>query len=52
MVDGERYVPNHLRVPKVRAVIIIIDDKMGQRVVSGTEAEPGQEHRIEWHKAP
>jgi hypothetical protein len=35
-------------VPKVRAAIILVDDKLGQRVMSGTEADPDEEHRIEW----
>lgn len=51
MVDGKTYFPQHVRVPKVRAAIILVDDKLGQRVVSGTEAEPTGEHRIEWRRA-
>lgn len=50
-INGESYRPHHVRVPKVRAVIILVDDKMGRRAISGTEPEPDQEHRIEWRKA-
>lgn len=51
LIDGEVYFPQHVKVPKVRAVVILVDDKMGRRAISGTESEPDQEHRMEWHKA-
>lgn len=48
MVDGEVRTPQHVQVPKVRAAIIIVDDKMKRRVVSADEPDPEGEHRIEW----
>jgi hypothetical protein len=48
MINGGIHFPRHVRVPKVRAVILLVDDKMRRRAVSGTEAEPDQEHHIEW----
>jgi hypothetical protein len=51
MIGGEMRYPQHVRVPNVRAVIVIVDDKTGRRVCSGTEPDPAGEHRIEWRKA-
>jgi hypothetical protein len=51
-IDGEMYFPSHVQVPKVLVVIIIVDDKMRRRALSGTQADPAGEHRIEWRKAP
>jgi hypothetical protein len=50
IIRSEIQFPQHVRVPNVRAVIILVDDKTGRRTVSGTEPEPDQEHRVEWQR--
>jgi hypothetical protein len=47
-IDGKIRYPQHVQVPKIRALIIVVDDKIRRRAMSGTEPEPGQSHRIEW----
>src|SRR5579864_5899992 len=51
IVDGKMRYPNHVRVPRVRSAITIVDDKTAHRVLSATEPEPGDEHVIEWRRA-
>lgn len=49
--DGEVYFPDHVRVPKVLALIMLVHDKLDHRTPWNFEADPDGEHRIEWRRA-
>jgi hypothetical protein len=50
-MNGEVYFPDHVRVPKVLAMVMLVHDKLGDRTPWNTEADPDGEHRIEWRRA-
>ncbi len=50
-IDDEVYFPDHVRVPKVLAMIMLVHDKRDHRTPWNTEADPAGEHQIEWRRA-
>jgi hypothetical protein len=49
--NGEVYFPDHVRVPKVLAMIMLVHDKLEHRTPWNFEADPDGEHQIEWRRA-